>query len=66
MTMKSRMILKARDLYAPVKERIKIKDATGRDMAWVSIYRTFEAGGVLLDMGDKFAKTAGLLGQMKR
>ena len=26
---------KARDLYAPVKERIKIKDATGRDMSWV-------------------------------
>ena len=26
---------RARDLYAPVKERIKIKDATGRDMAWV-------------------------------
>ena len=51
---------KARDLYAPVKERIKIKDATGRDMAWVeSICKTFKPDIVLLDMGDKFAKTAG-------
>ena len=51
---------KARDLYAPVKERIKIKDATGRDMAWVeSICKTYKPDIVLLDMGDKFAKTAG-------
>ena len=51
---------KARDLYAPVKERINIKDATGRDMAWVeSICKTFKPDIVLLDMGDKFAKTAG-------
>ena len=48
---------KARDLYAPVKERIKIKDATGRDMAWVeSICKTYTPDIVLLDMGDKFAK----------
>ena len=48
---------KARDLYAPVKERIKIKDATGRDMAWVeSICKTYKPDIVLLDMGDKFAK----------
>ena len=52
---------KARDLYAPVKERIKIKDATGRDMAWVeSICKTYKPDIVLLDMGDKFAKTAGV------
>ena len=51
---------KARDLYPPVKERIKIKDATGRDMAWVeSICKTYKPDIVLLDMGDKFAKTAG-------
>ena len=51
---------KARDLYAPVKERIKIKDATGRDMAWgESICKTYKPDIVLLDMGDKFAKTAG-------
>src|SRR5210317_1069131 len=48
---------KARDLYAPVKERIKIKDATGRDMAWVeSICKSYKPDIVLLDMGDKFAR----------
>ena len=51
---------KARELYAPVKERIKIKDATGRDMSWVeSICKTYKPDIVLLDMGDKFAKTGG-------
>lgn len=51
---------KARDLYAPVKERIKIKDATGRDMSWVeSICKSYKPDIVLLDMGDKFAKTGG-------
>jgi len=48
---------KARELYAPVKERIKIKDATGRDMNWVeSICKAYKPDVVLLDMGDKFAK----------
>ncbi len=51
---------KARELYAPVKERIKIKDATGRDMNWVeSICKSYKPDLVLLDMGDKFAKTGG-------
>ena len=51
---------KARDLYQPVKERIKIKDATGRDMSWVeSICKSYKPDLVLLDMGDKFAKTGG-------
>ena len=51
---------KARDLYAPVKDRIKIKDATGRDMAWVeSVCKAYKPDVVLLDMGDKFARTAG-------
>tara|TARA_E500000318_G_scaffold13248_2_gene12356 strand:+ start:3492 stop:4688 length:1197 start_codon:yes stop_codon:yes gene_type:complete len=51
---------KARDLYAPVKERIKIKDATGRDMNWVeSICKSYKPDLVLLDMGDKFAKQGG-------
>jgi hypothetical protein len=51
---------KARELYAPVKERIKIKDATGRDMNWVeSICKSYKPDIVLLDMGDKFAKTGG-------
>jgi len=51
---------RARDLYAPVKERIKIKDATGRDMAWVeSVCKSYKPDLVLLDMGDKFATTGG-------
>ena len=51
---------KARDLYAPVKERIKIKDATGRDMDWVeSICKSYKPDIVVLDMGDKFARTGG-------
>jgi len=51
---------KARDLYQPVKERIKIKDATGRDMAWVeSVCKSYKPDVVLLDMGDKFARTGG-------
>ena len=51
---------KARNLYAPVKERIKIKDATGRDMNWVeSICKSYKPDIVILDMGDKFAKTGG-------
>jgi replicative DNA helicase len=51
---------KARDLYQPVKERIKIKDATGRDMNWVeSICKSYKPDIVLLDMGDKFARTGG-------
>ena len=51
---------KARDLYAPVKERIKIKDATGRDMSWVeSICKSYKPDIVILDMGDKFARTGG-------
>ena len=51
---------KARELYAPVKERIKIKDATGRDMNWVeSVCKAYKPDIILLDMGDKFAKSAG-------
>lgn len=48
---------KARELYEPVKNRIKIKDATGRDMSWVeSVCKSYKPDIVLLDMGDKFAK----------
>lgn len=51
---------KARDLYQPIKEKIKIKDATGRDMAWVeSVCKTYKPDVVLLDMGDKFARSGG-------
>ena len=55
---------KARDMYQPVKERIKVKDATGRDMNWVeSICKTYKPDIVVLDMGDKFAKTGGFARQ---
>tara|TARA_R100001440_G_scaffold1881_2_gene5883 strand:- start:1407 stop:2630 length:1224 start_codon:yes stop_codon:yes gene_type:complete len=56
--------VKARDLYAPVKDRIKIKDATGRNMDWVeSVCKTYKPDIVLLDMGDKFAKSGGFARQ---
>jgi RecA/RadA recombinase len=55
---------KARDLYAPVKERIKIKDASDADMNWVeSICKTYRPDIVVLDMGDKFARTSGFARQ---
>tara|TARA_R100001594_G_scaffold54422_1_gene87973 strand:- start:17711 stop:18910 length:1200 start_codon:yes stop_codon:yes gene_type:complete len=51
---------KARDLYEPIKDKVKIKDATGRDMSWVeSVCKTYKPDVVLLDMGDKFARTGG-------
>jgi|TARA_R100001463_G_scaffold884_2_gene3931 hypothetical protein len=51
---------RARDLYSPIKERIKIKDATGRDMSWVeSVCKTYKPDVILLDMGDKFARSGG-------
>jgi hypothetical protein len=51
---------RARDLYAPVKDKIKIKDATGRDMSWVeSVCKSYKPDVVLLDMGDKFARSGG-------
>ena len=51
---------RARVLYKPVKEKIKIKDATGRDMSWVeSVCKSYKPDVVVLDMGDKFARTGG-------
>ena len=51
---------KARDLYEPIKNRVKIKDATGRDMNWVeSVCKSYKPDIVLLDMGDKFARSGG-------
>lgn len=42
--------------YKPVKENIRIKDSTGKDMNWVeSIVKTERPDIVILDMGDKFA-----------
>tara|TARA_B100000035_G_scaffold199573_1_gene170576 strand:- start:691 stop:1917 length:1227 start_codon:yes stop_codon:yes gene_type:complete len=50
----------ARDLYEPIKDKIKIKDATGRDMSWVeSVCKSYKPDVLLLDMGDKFARSQG-------
>jgi len=47
----------AQQRWAKLKENIKIKDATGRDMAWVeSVCKTYSPDVVVLDMGDKFAQ----------
>lgn len=47
---------KARALYEPVMNNIKIKDAGGRDMAWVeSVCKSYKPDVLVLDMGDKFS-----------
>ena len=46
---------KAQSLYVPVMNNIKIKDAGGRDMAWVeSVCKSYKPDILVLDMGDKF------------
>ena len=51
---------KARDIYETVKKNIFIKDASGRDMAWVeSVCKSYKPDIVILDMGDKFARSGG-------
>jgi len=51
---------RARDVYDAVKKNIKIKDASDRDMAWVeSVCKSYKPDIVVLDMGDKFARTGG-------
>jgi len=46
---------KAQLLYSPVMQNIKIKDAGGRDMAWVeSVCKSYKPDVLVLDMGDKF------------
>lgn len=49
---------KAHALYAPVMNNIKIKEAGGRDMAWVeSVCKSYKPDILVLDMGDKFGVT---------
>jgi hypothetical protein len=51
---------KARDLYRPVYDKIRIKDSTGRDMSWVeSVCKSYKPDVLVLDMGDKFATMSG-------
>ncbi len=46
---------KAKSLYEPVMNNIKIKEAGGRDMAWVeSVCKSYRPDILVLDMGDKF------------
>ena len=46
--------------YKPVFENIRIRDASNRDMAWVeSVCKAEKPDILVLDMGDKFATTAG-------
>jgi len=47
---------KAKSLYEPVMNNIKIKEAGGRDMAWVeSVCKSYKPDILVLDMGDKFS-----------
>ncbi len=46
----------AKALYEPVMNNIKIKEAGGRDMAWVeSVCKSYRPDILVLDMGDKFS-----------
>ena len=54
----------AHEKYSEVKENVKLYDSTGRDMSWVeSVAKSFKPDVVVLDMGDKFAKTGGVARQ---
>ena len=47
---------KAQAMYKPVMDNIKIKEAGGRDMAWVeSVCKSYKPDILVLDMGDKFS-----------
>jgi hypothetical protein len=51
---------KAKLAYQPIMNNIKIKEASGRDMAWVeSVAKTYKPDILVLDMGDKFAQHGG-------
>jgi len=46
--------------WQTMRDRVFIKDSTGKDMAWVeSLAKTFKPDILVLDMGDKFARTGG-------
>ena len=50
--------------YSTVRQNIEMIDCTGRDMTWVeSVAKSHRPDIVVLDMGDKFAKTAGFARQ---
>lgn len=46
----------AQQRWAKIKDKVRIKDATGQDMYWVeSVCKTYKPDILVLDMGDKFA-----------
>jgi len=46
-------------VFGQIRDKIMFKDATGRDMNWVeSVCKSYKPDVVILDMGDKFARTA--------
>ena len=46
----------ARSRYDPVRQNIRIKDSTNKDMRWVeAVVKNEKPDIVILDMGDKFA-----------
>ncbi len=51
---------KALTMFNKIRPQLMFKDATGRDMNWVeSVCKSYKPDIVILDMGDKFARTAG-------
>ena len=47
-------------IFDRIRDKVMFKDATGRDMAWVeSVCKSYKPDIVILDMGDKFARTGG-------
>jgi len=51
---------KAYESFMRIKSNLFFKDATGRDMNWVeSVCKSYKPDILILDMGDKFARTAG-------
>ncbi len=50
----------ALSIFNRIRDKIMFKDATSRDMNWVeSVCKSYKPDIVILDMGDKFARTAG-------
>ena len=50
----------AMSIFDKIRDKVMFKDATGRDMSWVeSVCKSYKPDVVILDMGDKFARTGG-------
>ena len=50
----------AMQTFDRIRDKVMFKDATGRDMSWVeSVCKSYKPDIVILDMGDKFARTGG-------